>query len=213
MTHPVIPHWKAQLAEGLAAMGVILDEEQQQLALAYLALLMKWNKAYNLTAVRDPQEMVARQLLDSYSILKLVRGKRVLDVGTGPGLPGIPLAIALPEVHFTLLDSNGKKTRFVQQAITELGLKNVGVFWGRVEDYHPQDLYDTVTARAFADLAKMEQLTTHLIAEGGQLLAMKGLVPQEEIEQLKQQGYQIHTEKLFVPDTEGQRHAIILQKA
>lgn len=206
------PYWTAQLANGLEAMGIVLNQDQQQAALDYLALLMKWNKAYNLTAVRDPQEAVTRQLLDSYSILKWVRGVRVLDVGTGPGLPGIPLAIALPDAQFTLLDSNGKKTRFVQQAITELGLKNVAVFRGRVEDHHPAERYDTVTARAFADLAKMEQLTAHLIAEHGQLLAMKGIALPEEIEPLTQQGYQIQTEKLFVPDTEGQRHAIILRR-
>ncbi|MET0093851.1 MAG: 16S rRNA (guanine(527)-N(7))-methyltransferase RsmG, partial [Sedimenticola sp.] len=166
--------WEKQLTDGLRRMDIDLSEQQQGLLLDYLALLLKWNNAFNLTAVRDPAEMVARQLLDSLSILDMVRGPRVLDVGTGPGLPGIPLAIALPDAHFTLLDSNGKKTRFVQQAKTALGLSNVEVVNGRVESFRPDIPFDTVTSRAFAALPKMVELTRHLVAGGGQLLAMKG---------------------------------------
>ncbi|MCG8427363.1 MAG: 16S rRNA (guanine(527)-N(7))-methyltransferase RsmG [Chromatiales bacterium] len=204
--------WREQLADGLAALQIDLTAAQQQLALDYLALLVKWNKAYNLTAIRDSAEMVPRQLLDSYAILRLVKGGRVLDVGTGPGLPGIPLAIALPDAQFTLLDSNGKKTRFVQQAVHELGLTNVDVWRGRVEDFDPPRLFDTVTARAFADLTKMEQLTARLVVEQGQLLAMKGTIPSEEIAVVEEAGYTVSIEPLFVPDSEGERHAIILTR-
>ncbi|PLY16928.1 MAG: 16S rRNA (guanine(527)-N(7))-methyltransferase RsmG [Sedimenticola sp.] len=211
-TEAPIPLWKEQLADGLDAMGIALSDKQQQKALDYLALLLKWNKAFNLTAIRDPQQMVERQLLDSYSILGLIKGKTVLDVGTGPGLPGIPLAIALPDVRFTLLDSNGKKTRFVQQSVHELGLANVEVVRGRVEEFRPEYPFDTVTARAFAPLPRMEQLTARLIADGGQLLAMKGTVPEDEIRAVEQSGYAIQVEKLYVPETDGQRHAIRLQR-
>ncbi|MES9967441.1 MAG: 16S rRNA (guanine(527)-N(7))-methyltransferase RsmG [Sedimenticola sp.] len=204
--------WEKQLADGLRRMDIDLSEQQQGLLLDYLALLLKWNNAFNLTAVRDPAEMVARQLLDSLSILDMVRGPRVLDVGTGPGLPGIPLAIALPDAHFTLLDSNGKKTRFVQQAKTALGLSNVAVVNGRVESYRPDSPFDTVTSRAFAALPKMVELTRHLVAGGGQLLAMKGTVPHDEIAEIERQDYNVRVTPLRVPETEGSRHAILLTR-
>ncbi|MES9870088.1 MAG: 16S rRNA (guanine(527)-N(7))-methyltransferase RsmG [Sedimenticola sp.] len=203
--------WEKQLADGLHRMGVDLSNQQQGLLLDYLALLLKWNNAFNLTAVRDPAEMVARQLLDSLSILDMVRGPRVLDVGTGPGLPGIPLAIALSDANFTLLDSNGKKTRFVQQAKTALGLSNVEVVNGRVESFRPENPFDTVTSRAFAALPKMAQLTAHLLAGDGQLLAMKGTIPQDEIAQVEREGHRVQVIELKVPDTEGERHAILLR--
>ena len=202
--------WQRQLEDGLAKMAITLSTEQQQLLLDYLALLVKWNQAYNLTAIRNPEEMVSRQLLDSLSIIKLVKGIRVLDVGTGPGLPGIVLAISLPDTYFTLIDSNGKKTRFVQQAISELKLPNAEVKQLRVEELQASEGYDTITSRAFAALPKMVELTKHLLAEGGQLLAMKGTVPQEEMDQVQSQGYLVKVEKLLVPDTDGERHAIIL---
>ncbi|OOZ37567.1 16S rRNA (guanine(527)-N(7))-methyltransferase RsmG [Solemya velesiana gill symbiont] len=205
------PLWKTQLQSGLEEMGIALGNDQQALLLDYLALLVKWNSAFNLTAIRDPGEMVARQLLDSLSILNLLRSERVLDVGTGPGLPGIPLAIALPGVHFTLLDSNGKKTRFVQRAVTTLKLPNVDVVHGRVESYRPKSPFDTVTSRAFAALPKMLELTAHLVAADGQLLAMKGTVPQDEINEVEQQSHKISVTPLEVPDTDGERHAILLK--
>ncbi|MCW8903471.1 16S rRNA (guanine(527)-N(7))-methyltransferase RsmG, partial [Sedimenticola sp.] len=157
--------WRHQLSEGLRIMAIDLSERRQQLLLDYLALLLKWNKAFNLTAIRDPGEMVPRQLLDSLSILNLVQGERVLDVGTGPGLPGIPLAVAQPDRQFVLIDSNGKKTRFVQQAVVALGLDNVQVVRTRVEAYQPDAGFDTITSRAFAALPKMVQLTRHLLAD------------------------------------------------
>ncbi|MES9900483.1 MAG: 16S rRNA (guanine(527)-N(7))-methyltransferase RsmG [Sedimenticola sp.] len=202
--------WQGQLTAGLKAMGIELSEEQHQKLLNYLALLVKWNRAFNLTAIRDPKEMVSRQLLDALSILHLVQGSRVLDVGTGPGLPGIPLAIVLPGVWFTLLDSNGKKTRFVQQSIGTLGLRNVEVIQARVEAFHPQQGYDTITSRAFASLPKMVQLTSHLLADGGQYLAMKGIDPVEELGQLGLEEMKVERVTLFVPETTGERHAVVI---
>ncbi len=210
MTAPA-PHpaWPGQLASGLAEMGIGLSETQQARSLDYLALLDKWNRAFNLTAIRDPEEMVARQLLDSLSILRLLRGDNILDVGTGPGLPGVPLAIASPERHFTLLDTNGKKTRFIHQVLMELGLDNITVVHGRVEKFRPEAGFTTIVSRAFAALPKIIQLTAHLLVPDGLLLAMKGGVNEAEIQQAEQDGATIRIEPLRVPATEGSRHAIL----
>ena len=201
--------WERQLEQGLQEMAIDLSAGQRQQLLGYLTLLQKWNRRFNLTAVRDPGEMVSRQLLDSLSVLKLLRGSRVLDVGSGPGLPGIPLAIALPEVHFALLDSNGKKTRFMEQARMEIGLGNVIVVRSRVEVYQPPAPFDTITSRAFASLGKMVELTSHLLTEGGRYLAMKGAVPREEIEAMEEMGGRLAIQSLAVPGTQGERHAIL----
>ena len=165
--------WSAQLADGLAQMQLALSAAQQQQLVDYLQLLNKWNSVYNLTAVRDPAEMVSRQLLDSLSILPWMRGPRILDVGCGGGLPGIPLAIAMPQAAFMLIDSNGKKTRFVQQAAIQLKLENLQVTQARVEQFKDANGFDTITSRAFADLHLMIELTSHLRAPGGQWAAMK----------------------------------------
>lgn len=200
--------WQKQLSAGLQCMAIRLSDQQQCLLVDFLGLLTKWNQAYNLTAIRDVNEMVSRQLLDSLSIVHLLEGTRILDVGTGPGLPGIPLAVARPECQFTLIDSNGKKTRFVQQAITTLGLKNVQVLQTRVEAYKTTDKFDTITSRAFAALPRIVQLTQHLLAENGQLLAMKGTIPRDEIAELEASGYQIVVDPLTVPGSDGERHAL-----
>jgi len=205
-------NWNVQLASGLKQMSLELTQPQQQKLLEYLALLMKWNRTYNLTAIRDPDEMVSRQLLDSLSILPLIQGSRILDVGTGAGLPGIPLAICLPESSFTLLDSNGKKTRFVQQAKLELGLDNVEVQHSRVEQLDSGRKFDTITSRAFAALPKIVKLTAGSMANQGILLAMKGAVPQEEVAELRQAGAEVETIQLEVPNS-GERHAIIIHGA
>ncbi len=201
--------WEQQLAKGLVQMGLTASQGQQQLLLAYLALLQKWNKVFNLTAVRDPAKMVSRQLLDSLSIHSLLRGGRVLDVGSGAGLPGIPVAILNPEKAFTLLDSNSKKTRFLQQIKLELGLDNVRVERDRVEQFQPEQLYDTITSRAFATLPEMLLLTRHLRAPGGCWLAMKGGVPDAELSALEQE-YHCEIHPLSVPGETGQRHGILL---
>jgi len=162
------------LQQGLQALDIAYDESQLQDLLKFIKLIEKWNKAYNLTAVRDRDEMARLHILDSLTLLPFIDGKRVADIGTGAGLPGIPLAIFLPDVEFVLVDSNSKKTRFVQQAILELKLKNVTVLHSRVENFQPDKLFSTVMMRAFASLDDIMQLSQHLIDPLGVLLAMKG---------------------------------------
>ena len=168
---------RKMLLAGLEALNLPLDEEQIQRLLDFIKLIEKWNKAYNLTAIRDRAAMVHLHLLDSLAIAPFIEGRRVIDIGTGAGLPGIPLAICYPEIEFVLLDSNAKKTRFVQQAILELKLNNVSVCHNRVEHYHPEQPFDTVITRAFAGLSEIVDLTAHLLSNEGVLLAMKGQAP------------------------------------
>ncbi len=168
-----------ELQRGIAQLGIALDEEQQRKLLDYLALLHKWNKVYNLTAVRDPQQMVSYHLLDSLAVLPHLWSGRWLDVGCGAGLPGVVLAIARPDWRLSLLDSNSKKTSFVQQAVIELGLKNVSVHCGRVEEWRPEEKFDGIISRAFTELGDFLRITRHLMAEGGRWAAMKGLAERE----------------------------------
>jgi 16S rRNA (guanine527-N7)-methyltransferase len=172
------------LVSGLQALNLALNAQQIEHLLDFIMLIEKWNKAYNLTAIRDREVMVRLHLLDSLAIAAFIEGKRVIDIGTGAGLPGIPLAICLPETEFTLLDSNAKKTRFVQQAILELKLKNASVFHSRVEHYQPELRFNTVITRAFASLSDIEKLTAHLVGKDGVLLAMKGQNPEAELAQV-----------------------------
>jgi len=165
------------LVSGLQSLNLSQAEGKIEQLLGFIKLIEKWNKAYNLTAIRNREDMVRLHLLDSLAIVPFIEGKRVIDIGTGAGLPGIPLAIYLPEIEFTLLDSNAKKTRFVQQAILELKLKNVSVCHNRVEQYHPEKSFDTVITRAFAGLSDIVELTAHLLNKDGVLLAMKGQIP------------------------------------
>lgn len=160
------------LEQGLREMKIDYSSTQLGQWLQFLALLSKWNRVYNLSAVRDSREMVSRHLLDSLSVLSHLKPGRCIDVGAGAGLPGIPLAIARADVHFCLLDSNSKKTRFMQQAILELGLSHVEVVHDRVETYRPAQKFDNVIARAFAALPDLQSLTRHLLVDGGQLMAM-----------------------------------------
>lgn len=203
--------WPAELRQGLAALGLVLAAGQQQALLGYLGLLAKWNRAYNLTAVREPAVMVRRQLLDSLSISRWLGDGPVLDVGTGAGLPGIPLAIAHPRVRFSLLDTNSKKTRFVRQAVGELGLANVEVLQSRVEALQRTGHYATITSRAFASLADMVRLSRHLLADGGCWLAMKGTDPVGEIAALPD-GIVAETIALAVPGETAARHLVRLRE-
>ncbi|KXS46635.1 MAG: 16S rRNA (guanine527-N7)-methyltransferase, partial [Marinobacter sp. T13-3] len=186
------PQWQRQLESGLADMDLSLSDSQQQQLLAFLALLNKWNKAYNLTAVRDEQVMVSRQLLDSLSIMPWVTTEHLLDVGAGGGLPGIPLAIVFPEKRFTLLDSNGKKTRFLNQCVLELGLDNVDVIHGRAEDCQPEQPFDQISSRAFTALENLVTWCEPLLAENGEFLAMKGQYPDDEVSALPA-GWQVES--------------------
>ncbi|OAI48760.1 hypothetical protein AYO45_04250 [Gammaproteobacteria bacterium SCGC AG-212-F23] len=147
----------------------------------YLKLLQQWNRVHNLTAITDPEQMVILHILDSLAISPYLYGQRLLDVGTGAGLPGIPLAIKHPEKEFTLLDSNSKKTRFLTQVKHELQIKNINIIHSRVEDFHPDKNFDSILSRAFSSLEVMLQTTQHLLAAGGQFLAMKGIYPEEEL--------------------------------
>jgi len=165
------------LVSGLQSLNLSQAEDKIEQLLSFIKLIEKWNKAYNLTAIRNREDMVRLHVLDSLAIVPFIEGKRVIDIGTGAGLPGIPLAICLPEIEFVLLDSNAKKTRFVQQAILELKLKNVSVCHNRVEQYHPEKRFDTVITRAFAGLSDIVELTAHLLNKDGVLLAMKGQIP------------------------------------
>lgn len=205
-----------QLAAGVAALGFTLPDSAEEKLAAYLALLEKWNRVYNLTAVRDAERMVSHHLLDSLAVVPFFQGGgsdliRVLDVGSGGGLPGIPLAIARPEVQVTLIDSIAKKTAFLLQAKAELGLANVQVVTGRVEDYRPAAKFDVITSRAFSDLKAFVDLTRHLLVQGGCWLAMKGVLPHEEIVLLPDWVKVSANHALVVPGLEASRHLIVLE--
>jgi 16S rRNA (guanine527-N7)-methyltransferase len=200
---------REKLNQGLSALSLPLAESQVEAMLKFINLINKWNKAYNLTAVRDPLEMVDLHLLDSLAILPHVKSPRLADIGTGAGLPGIPLAICLPDCQFTLVDSNSKKTRFVQQAVLELQLKNVEVVHSRVELFKPQHLFSTVISRAFANMGDIVNLTGHLLAEDGLLLAMKGQIPEQELAELSLDYSVI---PLNVPGIDAERCLICMEK-
>ncbi len=206
-----------QLAAGVAALGLVLPAGAEAKLLAYLALLDKWNRVYNLTAVRDAERMVSHHLLDSLAAVPYFQGGcpdlAVLDVGSGGGLPGIPLAIARPELQVTLLDSIAKKTAFLLQAKAELGLANLNVVTSRVEDYRPAAGFDVITSRAFSDLKEFVTLTRHLLKPGGRWLAMKGLYPHEEIALLPASVRVSADYELVVPGLAASRHLIVLEPA
>lgn len=169
-----------ELQRGIAQLGIALDVDAQRKLLDYLALLHKWNKVYNLTAIRDPQQMVSNHLLDSLAAMPHLWAGRWLDVGSGAGLPGLVLAVAQPGWQFALLDSNSKKTSFVQQAVIELGLRNVSVHCTRVEEWQPVERFDGIISRAFSELGEFLRRTRHLMAPQGRWVAMKG-APQQEL--------------------------------
>lgn len=204
---------RPQLAAGIAALGLALPEGAEARLLAYLALLDKWNRVYNLTAVRDAERMVSHHVLDSLVAVPFFQGKTVLDVGSGGGLPGIPLAIARPELQVTLIDSIAKKTAFLLQAKAELGLPNLTVVTGRVEDFRPDATFDDITSRAFSDLKEFVTLTRHLLKPAGRWLAMKGLFPHEEILSLPDWVRVSANHALSVPGLEASRHLIVLECA
>ncbi len=198
-----------RLDQGLTQLGIAVDEHQRQQLLGLLALLHKWNRAYNLTAVRDVDDMVSRHVLDSAAVLPYVRGPRLLDVGAGPGLPGIVLAILAPQLDVTLLDSNGKKVRFQRQAVMELGLENVTPVQARVEQFEAAT-FDQVISRAFASLVDFVTLTRQLPSADGQWLAMKGPGADDELRDLPA-GIRLYQRHLLeVPFEAAQRQLLIL---
>jgi 16S rRNA (guanine527-N7)-methyltransferase len=195
-----------QLQDGFVKLGLAQDATVFE---DYLNLLDTWNRAYNLTAIQDPSERVSRHILDSLAILPWVQGSCILDVGTGAGLPGVPLALARPDLRITLLDSNGKKTRFLHEVKRALSLANVDIIHSRVEQYSPASGFDTIVSRAFSELDQMMQWTKHLIAEHGIWLAMKGRRPDAELAVVPTPA-EIHA--YTVPGVEGERCCVVMKK-
>lgn len=203
---------RARLDAGLAGLGLSLDEDCRNRLLDYLALLSRWNRAYNLTAVDEPLAMVDRHLVDSLSILRWVEGRTIVDAGTGAGLPGVPLAIARPDIRFVLVDSNGKKVRFLRQVRRELGLVNIEPVQARLETFVPETPPDQVVARALAPLPRLVEQLGHLLSAGATLLAMKGRLEQDECAAVAD-AYNVETIELNVPGAESARSLAILRKS
>ncbi len=199
-----------RLTKLVAQAGLQLSQLQLQQLVQYVQLLDKWNSAYNLTSVRDPNEMLVKHIMDSLVVAPHLHGQRIIDVGTGPGLPGVPLAICCPDKEFTLLDSLGKRIRFLNQVKLQLGLKNIQPVQSRVEEHHEK--YDSVISRAFASLADMLHWCQHLPVANGQFLAMKGAQAQEEIAALPDFVKVVGNVELTVPELVGQRYLLVLEK-
>ena len=200
------------LSSGLTQLDVDATAEQQEQLLAYLGLMQKWNKAYNLTAIRDPQQMLVRHLLDSLAVVPHINSDELIDVGSGGGLPGIPLAILFPEQSITTLDSNSKKTRFQNQVRIELGLNNLEVIHGRVEAVQDRQ-FGQVISRAFASIVDMINLSHALLAEKGVFLAMKGRYPDADLAELPPQYVLQQSYELHVPGLDEERHLLVLGRA
>ena len=200
------------LGEGLDKLQLTLDEDAQEKLLAYLDLVEKWNRVYNLTAVRERDRMVSHHVLDSLAVAPHVSGDSLLDVGSGAGLPGIPLAIARPELEVTLLESNHKKASFLTQVTIELGLENAGVVAARVEAWEAPRRYDIVISRAFSDLAEFVTLAGRHCADSGLIAAMKGVYPYEELAQLPPAYEMTAVIPVAVPGLDAERHLVLLRR-
>ncbi|MGM0525941.1 MAG: 16S rRNA (guanine(527)-N(7))-methyltransferase RsmG [Pseudomonadota bacterium] len=193
---------------------IALNDQQLDKLTALVEQLHKWNKAYNLTSVRDPKDMLSKHIVDSLVIAPYLTGNTFIDVGTGPGLPGLPLAIAEPDKSFVLLDSLGKRIRFIRQVCHQLNIDNVTAVQSRVEDYRQQDFsFDGVLSRAFASLNDMLSWCQHLPKADGKFYALKGQYPQQELDELSQQYKIDQIEKLQVPGVDGERHIVIISPA
>ena len=213
VARPAQPGLEGRLEKGLEELGVPLGRDAMSRLIEYLALLEKWNRVYNLTAIRDAERMVSGHLLDCLALVPHISDGRVLDVGSGAGLPGIPLAVAKPGIHVSLLDSSHKKAAFLKQAVAELRLKNADVVCERVESWHPVEKFDWIISRAFAELAEFAALTEHLLAPRGVLAAMKGVYPFEEIERLSPNFRASQVHRLAVPGLESERHLVLIERA
>ena len=200
---------RSPLVSGAERLGIELDQNQTGRLIEFVALLERWNRRFNLTAIREPEAMIAGHLLDSLSVLPHLRGPRVADVGSGAGLPGLPLAVAEPALEVLLIDSNGKKVRFMNEAVRHLGLENVAVRRGRVEDYRPTAPFDTVVIRAVAALPKLVRLAGHLVAPSGAMLAQKGRYPGQELDALPKD-WRAEVIELDVPGIDKERHLVLL---
>ncbi|MEZ9906151.1 16S rRNA (guanine(527)-N(7))-methyltransferase RsmG [Vibrio breoganii] len=200
-----------QLQQLIAKTDLTVSDKQLDQLVGYVELLNKWNKAYNLTSVRNPSDMLVKHIMDSIVVSPHLDGKRFIDVGTGPGLPGIPLSIMNPDCEFFLLDSLGKRIRFIKQVVHELKIENVTPVLSRVEEFQPEVKFDAVLSRAFASMTDMVNWCRHLPKKGtGVFYALKGQASQEEIEQLPEWCSVIQVKPLIVPELEGERHLVIL---
>ncbi|MEX2353230.1 MAG: 16S rRNA (guanine(527)-N(7))-methyltransferase RsmG [Gammaproteobacteria bacterium] len=196
------------LKQGLTTLGEDPAAHPCDLYLQFIRELGKWNKAYNLTAIRDPERMITHHVLDSLSVLPFIHGKRCLDVGTGAGLPGMILALARPDTHWTLLDSKSKKVRFIQHLLREIKPENVEVVHARVEAYQPEYEFSTIITRALTTIAGFYRITTHLSGADSRLLAMKGDYPQQELSDLPAGHARVH--QLKVPGIDSSRHLVVI---
>lgn len=212
VARPATSGLEGSLEKGLEELGVPLGREATIKLIEYLDLLEKWNRLHNLTAIRDKEKMVSGHLLDCLAVVPHISGRRLLDVGSGAGLPGIPLAVAKPGIQVSLLDSSHKKVAFLRQAAAELRLENTEVVCERVESWHPTEKFDWIISRALAELAAFVALTEHLLAPGGVLAAMKGIYPFEEIARLPR-GFRSQVHRLAVPGLESQRHLVLVERA
>lgn len=204
---------RMMLASGIQELSLDLSDAQIDKMIAYLILLSKWNTVYNLTAIRDPKEMVKQHLLDSLSAAPAFKdAKNILDVGAGGGLPGMMLAIAYPDIRISMIDTVSKKTAFLTQAKTELGLGNVTVYTGRVESLQVKEKFDVITSRAFSELCNFINWSGHLLADGGEFIAMKGVAPSEEIERLPEGWIVTDVQALTVPGLKAERHLVFVRK-
>lgn len=200
---------KKLLHQGIQELDLNIPETVEAKLLEYVQLLQKWNKTYNLTATKDPKEIIIRHVLDSLAVVPHIEGNRILDVGSGAGFPGIPLALALPDKEFVLLDSNSKKTRFLTFVVTALKLDNITVITGRVEQYKPQELFDCITARAVTDIEELIENTKHLITADGWWLFLKGKYPTEELHLYKKHAI---VRQLKIPFLQEQRHLVCIKR-
>lgn len=197
------------LHQALQKNKITLSEQQIEKLALYLDQLNRWNKAYNLTAITDPKEQIYKHIVDSLSIRDFVVGPKVCDVGTGPGLPGIPLAIALPDIHFTLIDSLQKRIIFIQQTLIKLGITNVTAIHQRIEEN--RGTFNTIISRAFSSIHDFVDKTQHLVAENGQLLAMKGVYPTDELSHIPQDFLVTDVRKLPITGLDAERHLVIIK--
>jgi 16S rRNA (guanine527-N7)-methyltransferase len=201
------------LQKGLGQLDLHCPLSAQHNIIKFVHLLDKWNRVYNLTAVRDPEKMLTRHIFDALSVYSYLKGPRIIDVGTGPGLPGLPLALISPDWEFVLLDSNAKKTRFIIQVVSELGLSNISVVKSRCEAFQTPQLFDTVVSRAFTSLDQMVKKTQHLCAKDGIFLAMKGSYPLTELEALPEDIVVADVNPVSVPGLDAERHVVLLKLA
>ena len=200
-------NYRQHLLNGCTTLNLEISEDKVAKLLCFIDLIAKWSKAYNLTAIKDKREMVDLHLLDSLTVIPYLDGERIIDIGTGAGLPGIPLAICLPHMAVTLLDSNAKKTRFVQQAVLELKLANVQIVHSRSEDYQPGQAFNTVITRAFAELSDIVKSTKHLLTTNGKIIAMKGRCPESELAKVVTKKTVIPVQ---VPGVEAERNLVCI---